>query len=141
MIIILFRVSYFRLFSDSCNILYVCFYLDKVENVCTSLIMCILTTLKSGFKNDGGIGDSLRVPSIDEPIYMFRILYDLAFFFIVVVLILNLILGIIIDTFVDLRTTKRNRKALLLNTCFICGKFNSLNRSIGSIDSSHSVPA
>ena len=65
----------------------------------------------------------MRTPSIEDPNYMFRIFYDMAFFFCVVILILNLILGVIIETFVNLRTEKKDRKNFLENNCFICGRF------------------
>ena len=64
------------------------------------------------------------IPPIDEPNYMFRIFDDMAFFFCVLILILNLILGVIIKTFFNLRTDKRNRNNLLENNSFICGRFS-----------------
>lgn len=51
--------------------------------------------------------------------------YDLLFFFIVIIIVLNLIFGVIIDTFADLRSEKQQKELILKNTCFICG----LNRS------------
>lgn len=51
-----------------------------------------------------------------------RVVYDLLFFFIVIVIILNLIFGVIIDTFVDLRSEKQQKELILKHTYFICGK-------------------
>jgi inositol 1,4,5-triphosphate receptor type 1 len=34
--------------------------------------MCILTTLNQGLRNGGGIGDVLRQPSSEEPLYLLR---------------------------------------------------------------------
>lgn len=36
---------------------------DQKENVCDTLLMCIVTTLNQGLRNGGGIGDVLRPPS------------------------------------------------------------------------------
>ncbi|CAH1782943.1 unnamed protein product [Owenia fusiformis] len=91
------------------------------EDHCSTLIMCILTSLNEGLRNGGGIGDILRKPSVDESLFMARVVYDLLFFFIVIIIILNLIFGVIIDTFADLRSEKQQKEEILKNTCFICG--------------------
>ncbi|RXG67948.1 Ryanodine receptor 1 [Armadillidium vulgare] len=95
------------------------------ERVCTSLRMCIVTTLNHGLRNGGGIGDILRVHSSEDKTFVYRVLYDLCFFFVIIIIILNLIFGVIIDTFADLRSEKQQKEDRLQNTCFICG----LNRS------------
>ncbi|XP_013415241.1 inositol 1,4,5-trisphosphate receptor [Lingula anatina] len=91
------------------------------ERACDSLIMCIVTSLNEGLRNGGGIGDVLRKPSSKEPLFVARVIYDLLFFFIVIIITLNLIFGVIIDTFADLRSEKQQKEEILKNTCFICG--------------------
>ena len=54
-----------------------------------------------------------------------RVVYDMLFFFVVIIIVLNLIFGVIIDTFADLRSEKQQKEEILKNTCFICGNFNS----------------
>ncbi|RZF46806.1 hypothetical protein LSTR_LSTR012029 [Laodelphax striatellus] len=98
---------------------------DLKERACDSLVMCIVTTMNQGLRNGGGIGDILRAPSSKEPLFVARVVYDLLFFFIVIIIVLNLIFGVIIDTFADLRSEKQQKELILKNTCFICG----LNRS------------
>lgn len=56
-----------------------------------------------------------------EPLYFARVVYDLLFFFVVIIIVLNLIFGVIIDTFADLRSEKQQKEETLRNTCFICG--------------------
>ena len=91
------------------------------ERSCDTLWMCIITTLNQGLRNGGGIGDVLRPPSSTEPFYTLRLIYDMLFFFVVIIIVLNLIFGVIIDTFADLRTEKTNKEEIIKNTCFICG--------------------
>lgn len=62
----------------------------------------------------------LRRPNITELLFFPRIIYDLAFFFVVIIIVLNLIFGVIIDTFADLRSEKQEKDEVLRNTCFIC---------------------
>ncbi|XP_066945109.1 inositol 1,4,5-trisphosphate receptor isoform X31 [Macrobrachium rosenbergii] len=94
---------------------------DMKEQACSSLIMCIVTTLNHGLRSGGGIGDILRAPSNSENLFAARVIYDLLFFFIVIIIVLNLIFGVIIDTFADLRSEKQNSEEILKNSCFICG--------------------
>jgi hypothetical protein len=94
---------------------------DSRERACDTLIMCIITTLNNGLRNGGGIGDVLRKPSSSEPLYFMRVIYDLLFFFLIIIITLNLIFGVIIDTFGDLRQQKQEKDFILKNTCFICG--------------------
>ena len=96
------------------------------ERACDSLVMCIITTLNHGLRNGGGIGDVLRSPSSVEPLFIARVIYDLLFYFIVIIIILNLIFGVIIDTFADLRSEKQQKEEILKNTCFICGNYIQL---------------
>ncbi|XP_053664267.1 inositol 1,4,5-trisphosphate receptor [Anopheles marshallii] len=98
---------------------------EMKERGCDSMIMCIITTLNQGLRNGGGIGDILRAPSRKETLFVPRVVYDLLFFFIVIIIVLNLIFGVIIDTFADLRSEKQQKELILKNTCFVCG----LNRS------------
>ena len=97
------------------------------ERSCDTLWMCIITTLNQGLRNGGGIGDVLRPPSSTEPFYTLRLIYDMLFFFVVIIIVLNLIFGVIIDTFADLRSEKQNKEEVIKNTCFICG----LERKVG----------
>lgn len=50
-----------------------------------------------------------------------RVVYDMVFFFVVIIIVLNLIFGVIIDTFAGLRSEKQQKEEILKNTCFICG--------------------
>uniref|UniRef100_A0A4W3JR24 Inositol 1,4,5-trisphosphate receptor n=1 Tax=Callorhinchus milii TaxID=7868 RepID=A0A4W3JR24_CALMI len=91
------------------------------EKTCQTLLMCIVTVLNQGLRNGGGVGDVLRKPSKSEPLFVARVIYDLLFFFIVIIIVLNLIFGVIIDTFADLRSEKQKKEEVLKTSCFICG--------------------
>lgn len=95
--------------------------LEDTERACDTLLMCIVTVMNHGLRNGGGVGDILRKPSKDESLFPARVVYDLLFFFIVIIIVLNLIFGVIIDTFADLRSEKQKKEEILKTTCFICG--------------------
>ena len=84
--------------------------------------MCLVTVLRDGVKSGGGIGDNIRRPPSYEPLFFIRVLFDLSFFFLVIIIIIqNLIFGVIIDTFATLRAEKDQKQDMLKNSCFICG--------------------
>ncbi|KII73243.1 Inositol 1,4,5-trisphosphate receptor type 1 [Thelohanellus kitauei] len=93
--------------------------------MCTSLFSCIYTVLNRGLRSGGGIGDILLQPSSDNENFTIRFFYDLTFYLVVIVITLNLIFGVIIDTFANLREERSKLDEINKNTCFICG----LNRS------------
>lgn len=69
-----------------------------------------------------------------EPLFPARVVYDLLFYFIVIIIVLNLIFGVIIDTFADLRSEKQKKEEVLKTTCFICGGFTlELNTALPCI--------
>merc|ERR1711998_679241 len=83
---------------------------------CSTLWRCFLASLNYGMRLSGGIGDIMS-HTLDE-----RLLLDLMYFMIVLVILLNIVFGIIIDTFSDLRNKKLERLHDTTEICFICGK-------------------
>ena len=74
------------------------------EPTCTDLKHCFLSTINYGLRNGGGIGDSMLPQSYaDKENYYLRFVFDLAFFMLIVIILLNIVFGIIIDSFAELR--------------------------------------
>jgi inositol 1,4,5-triphosphate receptor type 3 len=88
---------------------------DDAEKDCESLFKCTLTTVNYGLRLQGGIGDIMTHTLVD------RYIVDLLFFFIVLIVLMNVIFGIIIDTFGELRSRKADRHLDTTEKCFICG--------------------
>ncbi|KAJ1566124.1 Inositol 1,4,5-trisphosphate receptor type 2 [Nowakowskiella sp. JEL0078] len=65
----------------------------------------------------GGVGDLLNAPKEQ---FGARIVLDISFFLIVIVFLLNVIFGIIFDTFGQLREENQSIQDDLKSTCFIC---------------------
>ena len=67
---------------------------------------------------------------MQESLFPARVIYDMVFFFIVIIIVLNLIFGVIIDTFADLRSEKQNKEEVIKNSCFICGECCSSSKFV-----------
>ena len=87
---------------------------------CDTLWDCIVSTLHTGIRMGGGIADGLGKVEIDNDNYANRIIFDLLFFVIIIIILLNIVFGVIIDSFAELRDERKTRKKLRDNVCFIC---------------------
>ena len=67
---------------------------------------------------------------MQESLFPARVIYDMVFFFIVIIIVLNLIFGVIIDTFADLRSEKQTKEEIIKNSCFICGECSSSSKFV-----------
>eukprot|EP00347_Sterkiella_histriomuscorum_P006717 403351704 len=106
---------------------YVFFFEDFEKGECSSLSQCFLVIIDQTFKNDGGIGTFLNRAYPDEmnkggQISMIRFIFDNTFNVILVILVVEIISGIIIDTFGALREEHNKITDSIENKCMICGK-------------------
>jgi len=89
---------------------------------CQNLYYCILFNINAGIRNGGGIGDVLNeVTPQDGSVYFGRFFLDITFFLIIIILGLNIVFGIILDTFGELRDKKSFIEEDMRSVCFICG--------------------
>lgn len=91
------------------------------ENVrpCDSLVLCFIYTINLGLRSGGGIGESLKFPDHNNSNFALRTVIEISFFIIINIVMLNIIFGLIIDGFSELRdseTSKRKRPASELTT-------------------------
>ena len=97
---------------------------DEVNGVnvdmCPDVFVCWVTALSSGLRK-GDIGEVMELRTADDPWWPYLAVYQLSYYIIVITILLNLIFGIIIDTFSQLRSEKASNKRQMENTCFICG--------------------
>ena len=77
--------------------------------------------MNNGLRYGGGIGDSIENPTHGSSSYWNFWIFSLSFFIIVNVLIINIIFGIIIDTFGELRDEREANEKAIEEKCYICG--------------------
>ena len=92
---------------------------------CNSLIECVATMLANSVEG-GGMRDRLG-PGPNAPnatgytdTQAGRIVLDLLFWILIVTIMMNLVLGIIVDTFSQLREEEAHRNDEMTSKCFIC---------------------
>jgi len=99
-------------------------FVDGDDALCETAFSCLLNVLNLGLRSGGGIADVIGAQpylSDDVGIFIGRVVFDLSFFILMIILLLNLIFGMIIDAFGDLRDQKSSNEEDEKNVCFICG--------------------
>lgn len=88
----------------------------ELGDLCSDLFQCTVVTLHSGLRK-GDIGEVLESTEWGSgELIVFEFLY----FVVILIIMLNVIFGIIIDTFGELRQIKSDTEDDIKNKCFIC---------------------
>lgn len=88
---------------------------DDTADDCINLFNCLKATIGYGLRYAGGIGEQMTHTL--GP----RYIVDTLYYLIVLIVLLNIIFGIIIDTFSELRSLKMERQRDTTEKCFTCG--------------------
>jgi len=87
---------------------------------CDTLYKCFLSTIHGGLRAGGGIGDVLDPVEYGSNLYWGRFFFDMLFFIMIIIVLQNMVFGIILDTFGQLRDEKSELEEDKRNVCFIC---------------------
>lgn len=92
------------------------------EVFCNSSVQCFLFMVQQGLRAGGGIGEVLPNMSFqtDPGFFILRFFYDMIFFIFIIMILFNVFMGIIVDTFAELRDDNWSRENDINNICFIC---------------------
>lgn len=83
-----------------------------------TLFDCLMVTIREGLINGGGMGDYLQPRAVsDVGTFLGRFAFDLSFFIIIIIILMNIIFGIIIDTFSAMREVTESKAADMKSTC------------------------
>uniref|UniRef100_A0A8C7IUF0 Ryanodine receptor 1 n=1 Tax=Oncorhynchus kisutch TaxID=8019 RepID=A0A8C7IUF0_ONCKI len=93
---------------------------DEPDMKCDDMMTCYLFHMYVGVRAGGGIGDEIEDPAGDE-YELYRVVFDITFFFFVIVILLAIIQGLIIDAFGELRDQQEQVRENMETQCFICG--------------------
>jgi len=93
-------------------------YMDPLQ--CTNIYSCFTFTLTDGIRSGGGIGDVLQPLEFYDPRFWPRFIFDLTFYMLIIIILLNVVFGIILDTFGELRDDRQAFEEDIKTKCFIC---------------------
>lgn len=79
-------------------------------DLCQSMLSCFMYVLDMGLRNGGGIADSHNaLPITDGSRFYLKLIFNQSFFIFINLVSLNIIFGVIIDTFAELRDEQQAR--------------------------------
>ena len=92
------------------------------DNFCSSLVFCFLTNIDAGIRARGGAADQMVRISFERNVtnYITRVIYDVTYFLICIIIMIDLVFGIILGTFSEMREKERIQVMDKYNHCFIC---------------------
>ena len=92
------------------------------ESYCYSSVQCYLFYISLGTRSNGGIREAINMVSYrrDVGVFIGRFFNDILFFLLINLFLGNVFLGIIIDTFGELRNIQSENENDRNNICFIC---------------------
>ena len=75
------------------------------ENNCLTMFQCFVTELDKGMRNGGGVGDITEPVHYNDEMekYLIKLCHDATFQIIINIICLNIIFGIIVNTFAEMR--------------------------------------
>ncbi len=89
------------------------------ENVCESYFRCFLTYLNYGIRTNGPFDMPQYLPYSNRNYYK-AFFFDWSFFFIIMLILLNIVNAIIVDSFQNFREDDTQAKNEENNLCYVC---------------------
>ena len=95
---------------------------DISDNYCLCLSFCFMTNFDAGIRARGGAADQMIRISFERhtSTYVIRMFYDITYFLINIIIMIDLVFGIILGTFSKMREEERECDNDKINHCFIC---------------------
>ena len=92
------------------------------DNYCKTLIFSFLNAIDNGLRARGGIGDTAKRISFlkNKKHYIIRLLLDDIFFLLIVIIMIDMVFGIIVNSFDELRHRNQKYHKDKKNYCYIC---------------------
>ena len=94
---------------------------NDFDGHCRTLPQCFVHVVTVGFRHGGGIGEVMTPSEWESASFFPRRLFDFSFWVVMIIIFLNIIFGIIIDTFAELRDAKQAKESDMRHKCFVCG--------------------
>ncbi|KAJ1496008.1 hypothetical protein T484DRAFT_1761038 [Baffinella frigidus] len=91
----------------------------KQPESCSSLAGCFVVALEWGLRT-GDVGEAMVDVVQSDPRRYLQFGYTVIYFLLISTILLNVIFGIIVDAFGELRDSQDELKKKMLNECFIC---------------------
>ncbi|PAA53235.1 hypothetical protein BOX15_Mlig016571g1 [Macrostomum lignano] len=119
--VLIYSLAFFFIYALLSFAFYRGIYDSSLGNYCETMYQCTVTVIHRGLI--AGIYDYLSVPiGTSFTYHLVKAIFDISFFIIITTIGLNIIFGIIVDTFSELRDSKWQIDQDMTSVCFICSR-------------------
>jgi len=101
------------------------------RQTCETFLECTLFMFYQGLSEDGSMKSVLRTNSPGTSTYIARIIFDSVYFVWVGIVLMNIVTGLMVDTFSEIRGDKAERARMLETECFVCGMQRNVYDGLG----------
>ena len=113
-------------------------YMDRNDYAfCDTVYQCFVTSFRLGLLSGGGLGDAVQEDGYSFAETAERSLFDISFFVLITTIGLNVVFGVIVDTFTELRDEKYNIEREKRIRCLICGLSSDEFERVGNSFKDH----
>lgn len=91
------------------------------EKPCGHILQCFYYIFHEALSNQAKMKTFLSTAHAGSIDYPMRVIYDAVYVVWVGIILLNVITGLMVDTFSRIREEKNSRLKTLANDCFVCG--------------------
>jgi hypothetical protein len=102
------------------------------------MLQCFYRIFHLGLSEAGNMNAFLATAYPGDGGYPMRVMYDSVFFVWVGIVLVNIITGLMVDTFSSIREEKQSRAETLDSVCFVCG---TLRQTYEDLSLGHSAPS
>lgn len=93
------------------------------------MIHCFLSLITNGIRGGSGLGFPIKAFASEN--YWSQFLVEWLFYFFIILIMLNVINGIIVDTFQSLREENSKKSSIKYDVCYVCSLPSSTIESYG----------
>ncbi|KAL6072770.1 MIR domain-containing protein [Balamuthia mandrillaris] len=115
------------------------FYEEDNNEYCDTVLECLVTNLQLGIPFEGTLLEKLSTYKDDDTFWIKAgvVIYYIGFWVVVGLILLNIVLAIIVDTFGQLRDNAADFKNSTANSCFICSLTREVFQKYGGREMFH----
>jgi len=95
-------------------------FTSQTSTDCSELYYCLLSTISFSIWGGSGVAGATTTLPVTDPLFVPNYIYSMTFYIFIILITLNIVLGIILDTFGQLREEKNDVEEDMTSKCFVC---------------------
>jgi len=95
-------------------------YGETLGTDCSEVYYCLLSTISVSIWGGSGVAGATSTLAVTDSDFLSNYVYTMTFYIFIILIVLNVVLGIILDTFGQLREERNSVEEDMTSKCFVC---------------------